>query len=237
MQLITPDWPDIPKVKAFTTTRNGGVSEGKFDSLNMGDHVGDDATSVLKNRQRLPVPNEPTWLKQVHGVGSVNLGPVPLEEPVADASYTSHANKVCVVMTADCLPILIAHKQAKQVFAIHAGWRGLAAGIIENAAPYMTDTADNYQAWLGPAISVNAFEVGAEVKQAFSQYPAAFKPSKNPGRYMLDLYHVAGKKMNSLGLSEVYGGEYCTYQDPLTFFSYRRDGQTGRMATCIWIGE
>lgn len=240
---ITPNWPAPKTIKAYSTTRKGGFSEGIYASLNLGLHVDDDLDTVKRNRSllqtELHLPTEPVWINQVHGIYVLQADQTSsLSDKTADASYTRQSNIVCTVLTADCLPILLCDHNASCVAAIHAGWRGLAAGVIEQTIKTMHIPGSELLAWLGPAIGPEAFEVGDEVKQQFCAVdPAAectFKPSKN-NRWLADIYSLAKQRLVQCGVTAVYGGEYCTYSDTERFFSYRRDGKTGRMASMIWI--
>ena len=238
---IIPDWPAPRWVGAGSTTRRGGVSEAPYDSLNLGDHVGDEPACVEENRKRLcdsrQLPARPHWLRQVHGTTVVDAATAP-RGIEADACYTHHPDTVCAVLTADCLPVLLCNEGGGGVAAIHAGWRGLAAGIIEQTILKLDCPAHRLMAWLGPAIGPEAFEVGEEVRQAFSRHDpacvAAFRPSVN-GRWLADLYALARRRLHVMGVTRVYGGHWCTYGNPERFYSYRRDGVTGRMATLIWL--
>ncbi len=235
--LIVPDWPAPVRVKALQTTRRGGVSLPPYASLNLGDHVGDDPQHVMRNRMRLSalLPSEPVWLEQVHGI-EVADADLASCAPRADACVARRG--VCVVMTADCLPVLLCDRAGTVVGAVHAGWRGLLGGVIEAAVGAMGVAPDTLMAWLGPAISRAAFEVGAEVREAFvscdRRAEAAFEPGEG-GKYLADLYALARLRLNALGISDVYGGDRCTYRESGEFFSYRRDGVTGRQGTFIWI--
>jgi len=244
---LVPDWPAPANVFAGTTTRQGGVSVAPYDSLNLGDHVGDSADAVANNRsllkQRCNLPAEPVWLKQVHGTAVVNAAAVN-DIPVADASYSHQSNSVCAVMTADCLPLLLCDQAGSVVAAVHAGWRGLADGVIEATIKEMDVTASKLMAWLGPAIGSKVFEVGDEVRQQFidvdPQAVEAFQSSElssTQGRWLADIYLLARQRLASLGLEQVYGGHCCTYTDAERFYSYRRDGVTGRMASLIWLDK
>ena len=236
---IEPDWPAPPGVRAFSSLRTGGVSQGAYASLNLGVHVGDRASSVATNRlmlkESLSLPAEPFWLNQVHGKTVVKAGRVGDGPPDADASFCEGTGVVCAVMTADCLPVLFCDCSGARVGAAHAGWRGLADGVLESTVEAMG--SGDLMAWLGPAIGPESFEVGAEVRQAFldrlGDCDAAFRPIDS-SHWLADLYGLARIALGRAGVSAVYGGEYCTYADPMRFFSYRRDGQTGRMATLIW---
>ncbi len=237
--LIIPDWPAPANVRALQTTRQGGTSGAPYDSLNLGDHVGDAPLAVARNRMLLNalLPGEPVWLEQVHGTSVANADSAGCL-PRADACVARRRNAVCVVMTADCLPVLLCDIQGRVVGAAHAGWKGLAAGVIEAAVQAMEVAPKDLFAWLGPAIGPSAFEVGAEVRAAFidtqPQAASAFKPGQ-PGKWLADLYQLASLRLNALGISRIYGGGYCTYLERERFFSYRRDGATGRMGTFIWL--
>ena len=238
---IIPNWSVPAQVRAVCTTRHGGVSVAPFDSLNLGDHVGDDPAAVARNRlivgDVLQLPTEPLWLQQVHGV-EVCAMDVGACYPQADASFALRNNQVCVVMTADCLPVLFCDKAGTRVAAAHAGWRGLEAGVLEQTVQKLGCAAHDIIAWLGPAIGAQAFEVGAEVRAAFMQHdPAAavaFQPTA-AGKWLADIYLLARQRLSAVGVQAIFGGEYCTYSDAQRFFSYRRDGQTGRMASLIWL--
>lgn len=242
--LLFPDWPAPENVRAVSSKRMNGYSEGVFQSFNLGDHVGDDPSRVHNNRQRFQalagMPSAPLWLQQVHGVAVVRpeLSSVQGDAVVADAAYSCMPKTVCTVMTADCLPLLVCDKAGQEVAAIHAGWRGLAAGVIEQTLQHFQAKASDIMVWLGPAIGPASFEVGAEVRAAFIQQQAAaaaaFKVHCH-GKYLADIYLLARQRLATLGISAVYGGEYCTYLQAEHFFSYRRDGQTGRMASAIWL--
>ncbi len=241
MQIIKPDWPAPAAVQALVTTRAGGVSLPPYDSLNLGDHVGDDPVAVVLNRQRLHalLPAEPRWLKQVHGtvVAKADMIVEPVE---ADAAVSFTAGMVCAVLTADCLPVLFCNRQGTRVAAAHAGWRGLAAGVLEAAAAAMQCPSSDILAWLGPAIGPQAFEVGEEVREAFVRdLPAAagaFAPRQS-GKWLADIYELARLRLARAGVREVYGGGLCTYSDSERFYSYRRDKATGRMAALVWLGD
>ncbi|MDG4550150.1 MAG: peptidoglycan editing factor PgeF [Candidatus Contendobacter sp.] len=240
--LIFPDWPAPARVRAASTIRHGGVSSSPYDSLNLADHVGDDPARVAENRRRLVAvagyPAEPAWLQQVHGKGVVAAETV--RAPVAaDAAWTREPGRPCVVMTADCLPVLLCDRAGTVVAAAHAGWRGLAGGVIAATVARMDAPPTELLAWLGPAIGPDAFEVGAEVRAAFLALDAGnvacFRPSP-AGRWLADLYELARRQLQGLGVSVVYGGEFCTFGEAERFFSYRRESRTGRMATLIWLG-
>lgn len=246
---ILPEWPLPANVRALTTTRLGGASLPPYDSFNLGCHVGDSTSHVQKNRNKLAaqckLPNNRfQWLNQVHG----DLACEALVDGVvreADASFTHKRNTVCVIMTADCLPVLLCDKQGRQVAAVHAGWRGLASGIIESTLAAFPQPLD-VSAWLGPAIGPSAFEVGGDVVDAFTRLSMsdeyalltkqAFVPHASiKGKWLADLYLLARIRLQSLGVADIYGGEYCTWDNKSKFYSYRRSGVTGRMASLIWL--
>lgn len=236
---ITPDWPAPANVQALQTTRKGGVSVSPYDSFNLGSHVGDNPLAVSRNRMLLAplLPSEPVWLNQVHGIAVADAGRADCL-PEADASVSTHPGAVCVVMTADCLPILLCDDQGSVVGAAHAGWRSLCDGVIEATVSAMNVPAPTLMAWLGPAIGPTAFEVGDEVRTAFmakqAQAADAFVAGAE-GKWMADLYQLARLRLNVLGITRIYGGGLCTYSDPDRFYSYRRDGVTGRMGTFICL--
>ncbi|MFJ3483582.1 peptidoglycan editing factor PgeF [Pseudomonas sp. NPDC090202] len=235
---LTPDWPARASIKACVTTRAGGVSLPPFDSFNLGDHVDDSPEAVAHNRalltSRLNV--QPAWLKQVHGIDVVEASPAQVMQ--ADASWTATLGVACTIMTADCLPALFCNRAGTQVAAAHAGWRGLAAGVLEAAVDSFADAPGEILAWLGPAIGPQAFEVGPEVREAFvATHPEtveAFIPSVNPGKFMADIYQLARLRLAAHGVTAVYGGGWSTYNDE-RFFSYRRGARTGRFASLVWI--
>lgn len=240
---ILPSWPAPPRVQAVSTTRIGGFSEPPYEGLNLADHVGDDPETVRSNRQwlkrTLGLPAEPVWLRQVHGARMV-----PAETAKADAkadgSFTFHAAVVCAVLTADCLPLLLCDRDGSRVAAAHVGWRGLKAGIIEAAVDALDKAGAELMAWLGPAIGPNAFEVGDEVRQTFIDHEqraaAAFRPTPS-GRWLADVFALARQRLASRGVEAVYGGDRCTLSEAQRFYSYRRDGTTGRMASLIWLNN
>ena len=236
---IIPDWPAPNNVQAVQTTRKGGISSAPYDSLNLGSHVGDAPLCVARNRMLLNtlLPSEPVWLEQMHGTLVTNADMASCL-PQADACIARHRAAVCVVLTADCLPVLLCDTQGSVVGAAHAGWKGLAAGVIEATVQAMNVVPQNLLAWLGPAISQDAFEVGAEVRTAFTavhpQALPAFIPGPN-GKWFADIYALARLRLNALGITRIYGGEHCTYRDTEHFYSYRREGSTGRMGTFIWL--
>ncbi|MFC6339267.1 peptidoglycan editing factor PgeF [Pseudomonas sp. CCM 7891] len=235
---LTPDWPAPAGVKACVTTRAGGVSLGSFDSLNLGDHVEDSLDAVLENRRRLSdaLHIQPAWLRQIHGVTVVEADPGRIAE--ADGSWTSTPGIACTAMTADCLPVLFCNRAGTRVAAAHAGWRGLAAGVLEATVESLDVEPAEVLVWLGPAIGPQAFEVGPEVREVFMQQllvtAEAFVPSQNPGKFMADIYQLARLRLAERGITAVYGGGFCTVTDP-RFYSYRRSPLTGRFASLIWL--
>lgn len=238
---ITPEWPAPAWVHSLATTRQGGSSTGPYASFNLADHVGDDPCVVAQNRQRLlehfALPSSPTWLSQVHGVKVVDAA-YAKPGSIADASHTDQAAVVCAVLTADCLPVLLCDRERMRIGVAHAGWRGLAQGVLGATVAAMQSPPAQIMAWLGPAIGASAFEVGEDVYYAFTQHnPAwgdAFKPS-GAGRWHANLYQLARWQLQKIGVTAVYGGDRCTYSDAGQFYSYRRDGVTGRMASLIWM--
>lgn len=253
LPLIIPDWLGGPlNIGAFSTERVGGVSQAPYGDgagdggLNIGMHTADDPGHVLQNRALLRrlLPSEPVWLRQVHGNAVVDAAVVgPNAIPAADASFTNRPGVVCVVMAADCLPVLLCDAHGAVVGVVHAGWRGLAAGVLQNTIVAMrTAGAGDVLAWLGPAIGPQSFEVGIDVLTAFvdhdPQAMAAFRPlPSQPGKYLADLYHLARLILVKNGIGKISGGSRCTVTETQRFFSYRRDQETGRMATMIWIKE
>lgn len=236
---IVPDWPAPANVSALVTTRAGGMSRGPYASMNLAAHVGDDPAAVAENRRRLRerLPAEPHWLNQVHGSCVVDAASAaPGGE--ADAAVAGSKGVVCAVLTADCLPVLLCNDAGTAVCAAHAGWRGLAGGVVEAAVRAMGVPPVRLMAWLGPAIGPQAFEVGDEVREAFLAHaPVAaesFAPKAN-GRWLADLYRLAGQRLNAAGVSRVFGGGFCTYNEAARFYSYRREKTTGRMASLIWM--
>lgn len=238
---ITPDWPAPANVKAVSTTRFGGISQGPYEGLNLGDHVGDTPAAVSHNRQwlqqQLGLAHAPAWLSQTHSTIVQELHEPLTEIPHADASITRQLGLACTVMTADCLPVLLCDRQGTQVGAVHAGWRGLADGIIEQTVACFGQAPDQLLAWLGPAIGPQAFEVGGEVREQFlADDPAAesaFLPQGD--KWLADIYQLARLRLHRLGVTQVFGGSECTVSDASRFFSYRRDGVTGRQASLIWL--
>lgn len=240
---IVPDWPAPARVRAFVTTREGGVSEGEYGSLNLGAKGDDDPARVAANRRavRAHLPADPRWLAQVHGtaVADLDAGDAGVAA-VADAAATSVPGRVAVVLTADCLPVFLCREDGSRVAVAHAGWRGLAAGVLENAVAALGGEASRVLAWLGPAIGPAAFEVGSEVVEAFvsvqAQDRSAFAP-RGGGKYLADLYALARLRLARAGVEGVSGGGFCTYTERERFFSYRRVKESGRLGAFIWIDE
>ncbi|MBU0499169.1 MAG: peptidoglycan editing factor PgeF [Gammaproteobacteria bacterium] len=244
LEWLEPEWSAPAHVRAVSTTRLGGMSAAPHNSLNLAGHVGDDKVNVSENRRRLiqalEIPAEPVWLNQVHGCGVAELSnrsksQIPI---AADAAWTDRPGEVCVVMTADCLPLLICDEAGTQVATVHAGWRGLCEGVIEAALARFHSPTSNLHAWLGPAIGPDAFEVGPEVRAAFLALDAAAGVAFRPGqgdKWFADIFALARQRLRKAGIEAISGGGHCTFSDEEHFFSYRRDGVTGRMATLIWI--
>jgi len=241
LAVIIPDWQAPSRVRALATTRAGGVSLGAYASLNLADHVGDDPLAVAENRrilrEALALPSEPRWLTQVHGCDVADAGGA--EPCVADAVIATKPGQVCAVLTADCLPVLLCDDRGERVAAVHAGWRGLADGVIEAAIECLARPPQRLLAWLGPAIGPDAFEIGDEVRVRLTSglggiAAGAFRPSPS-GRWLADLPRLARLRLAAAGVERVSGGTLCTYSDATRFYSYRRDGSTGRMATLVWI--
>ena len=240
---IAANWPVPEGITAGTTLRHRGVSSGAYDSFNLGATVGDDLAAVKQNRRRFKsacgLPAEPLWLKQVHGT-TVVTHPARNPDSAADAAVSAAPGTTCAVLTADCLPVLFVSRNGREIGAAHAGWRGLAAGVLEaTVRSFSSDPAD-LLAWLGPAISQPAFEVGAEVRQEFVANDPAAEGCfvANPrGRWQADLYALARRRLSRAGVTRVSGGDFCTFGEPGRFFSYRRDRVTGRMASLIWLSE
>ena len=238
---IVPEWPIPANVRALITTRGGGASRGAYAGLNLGLRSGDDVEDVARNRAslRARLPAEPVWLRQVHGTAVVEAD-TAAGNPEADAAISRRPGTVCAVLTADCLPLLMCDEAGSTVAAVHAGWRGLCSGVIEQTLRAMARPPQTLLAYLGPAIGPAAYEVGAEVRAAFlaadpdAASAAAFAPGK-PGKFYADLYALARRRLARGGVTRVYGGAYCTCTERERFYSYRRDGATGRMASLIWI--
>lgn len=240
-QVIMPDWPCPASVKAFTTTRIGGFSPSPFDNFNFSADHGDAPENVMRNRallcEHFALPKPPTWIKQVHGIEAIDASLIYPTPPAADSSYSLQPNIVCAVQTADCLPVLLCDKKGTMVAAIHAGWRGLAAGAIEAARDCLPST--QLMAWMGPAIGPKVFEIGPEVREIFlDQDPnahTAFMPAEKTDHWLGDLYALARMRLARAGVTDIYGGNYCTYTQSDLFYSYRREKQTGRMVSLIWF--
>jgi YfiH family protein len=236
---MVPEWPAPPGVRAVQTLRTGGCSPAPWESFNLGDHVGDAPCRVAANRAELRamLPGEPCWLRQVHGIRVVDAASVE-GVPEADAAFTRQPGTVCAVMTADCLPVLFCDRSGSVVAAAHAGWRGLLAGVLEATVGAMDVPPGELLAWFGPAIGAQRFEVGDEVRAAFvARDPAgaaAFR-ALDGGKWLADIYTLARQRLAAAGVAAVFGGGGCTVGDSARFFSYRRDGTTGRMATLIWL--
>jgi len=247
IEVLRPDWPASAAVQVAFTTRIGGVSSGRFTSLNVATHVGDDAVAVAENRRRLraalALPAEPLWMRQIHGIGVCDAdaaggAPAPAGPPTADAAVTRTPGRVLAIQVADCLPVVFATADAKVVAAAHAGWRGLAAGVLEAVVAAMGAPASWLHAWIGPAISATNFEVGTEVRTAFvavdPRAGIAFEPNAR-GRWQCDLALLASQRLATLGLQSVSNCRLCTHADAGRFFSYRRDGETGRQTALVWL--
>lgn len=240
LEFIRPDWSAPSRVRAVSTSRQGGVSAAPWDSFNLADHVGDAYSAVTENRRRLvdtlQLPASPNWLKQVHGAS------VAIERwspgCAGDAAYTQQAGVVCAVLTADCLPLLMCDQAGTQIAVVHAGWRGLVAGVIEATLTRFSGDRADIMVWLGPAIGPAAFEVGEDVYKAFTTTDShacrAFEPCGS-GHWLANLYELARLRLRAVGVTQICGGELCTLSDPHRFFSYRRDGETGRMVSLIWL--
>jgi YfiH family protein len=256
--LLIADWPAPENIRAITTLRSGpGISLAPFDRFNVGINSGDAAAAVIENRRRLAeiahLPSEPRWLRQVHGTVVADLespppvdrqeGPnadvlLPAHEIIADASRTSRADTVLAILTADCLPVLFCNDQGTEVAAAHAGWRGLAAGVLEATVSSMRSTPMELFAWLGPAAGPASYEIGADVRDAFLTIDPAADTAFFPTRehhWRVDLYMLARQRLTAIGVNRVFGGALCTIADPKRFYSHRRDGRSGRMASLIWI--
>jgi YfiH family protein len=236
--LITPDWLAPGNVRAFSTTRKCGFSKGKWGQLNLGAHCGDNPEHVYQNRGLLQalLPSSPRWLRQVHGTAVADWSDTYHPDIEADAIVSSQPGQVCAVLTADCLPVLFCNRRGDRVGIAHAGWRGLANGILEATVRALDETPTQLMAWMGPAIGPQVYEVGADVAEAFpGEFPAGFTPRGD--RFLMDIYALAKLKLAAVGVHAVYGGAYCTLSDSGRFFSYRRDGVTGRMASLIWLDQ
>ena len=243
MQVINPNWSVPKNIHAFTTTREGGVSLTPYFNFNLGDHVGDDKSAVKTNRtllvEKFGLPQTPIFLTQTHSTRVLQL-PYSGENLEADAVYTNVPNQVCVVMTADCLPVLFTTTSGNEVAAVHAGWRGLCDGVLEETVKYFQAKYEDIIVWFGPAIGPKAFQVGIDVVEKFvavdEKAKLAFQPDAiEEGKYLGNLYQIATQRLNNLGITQIYGGNHCTFNEKELFFSYRRDNQTGRMASVIWF--
>lgn len=240
LKVVEPAWSSPSRVRALCTTRHGGYSDAPYDSLNLAAHVGDDSNHVLANREllqkTLSLPAEPNWLEQTHSTRVVIL-----EENasrIADAAITRQTNNLAVVMTADCLPVLLCNRAGSEVAAIHAGWRGLADGVIETTLRQMQSPADELMAWIGPGISQQCFEVGDEVWDIFvaqGEHNQRYFKANRPGHWLCDLHGLATAILSRYGITEIARASACSYSDESCFFSYRRNASTGRMASLIWI--
>jgi len=242
-QFIIPDWPAPANVRAAVTTRAGGTSRAPYDAFNLAAHVGDDPEAVRANRAQLrsvlKLPAEPVWLRQVHGINVIDAARAA-GEPEADGAFALQPGAVCAVLTADCLPVLLCDRAGTRVAVLHAGWRGLAAGVIEQGVRALGLPGYDLFAWLGPAIGPQAFEVGPEVRAAFMLEDAGAAEAFHAGRsdrYLADLYLLARRRLAHLGVEAVSGGGFCTATDRARFYSYRRDGACGRMASLIWLSN
>jgi len=244
---LEADWTAPPGVRAVSTLRRGGTSSGCWQGLNLGSHVGDDPQAVACNRdllrRTLALPGEPQWLRQVHGADVVEARGDGVER-LADAAWTMRPGVACAVLTADCLPVVLAARDGSAVAVAHCGWRGLVAGVLATTVAAMPRDAPDLQAWFGPAIGPGAFEVGEDVRDAFLALPssfggeagAAFEAREHrPGKYLADLFALGRAALRALGVRDISGGGRCTFSDAANFYSYRRDRETGRMATLVWI--
>jgi YfiH family protein len=235
---IRPDWPAPANIQAFTTTRSGGVSKGPWSAFNLGNRCGDHSAHVAQNRENLNdmLPCAVSWLQQVHGTRVVQFSSDSIAEPIADAAVSFTPGQVCAVLTADCLPVFFCNRRGDRIGVAHAGWRGLAQGVLQATVDALDEDPSQLMAWLGPAIGPGAYEVGVELAKAFAdEFPTGF--TRSGERYLLDLYTLARLKLNGVGVNNVGGGGFCTLSEPQRFFSYRRDGNTGRMASVIWFNH
>ena len=242
--LIVPRWPAPAHVRALTTTRRGGVSEGAYASFNLASHCGDDLAHVIENRKRLATrhaaPPVVCWLNQVHGIDVIDADRDYAVAPTGDAALSQTSSRACVILTADCVPVLICDRAGTMVGAAHCGWRGLAHGVLDALLQRLPAERENLIAWLGPAIGPQRYEVGSDVRDALLATTSppiverALRPSH--GKWLANLYELARSQLTALGVAAVYGGGLCTYDDA-RFYSYRRDGVTGRMATLIWLSD
>lgn len=240
LEFICPDWPASSHVRAVASTRVGGISRGAYAGLNLAAHVGDRPEDVAENRrilmQALQLPSEPDWLDQQHGAGVREARAVP-ETASADASHTTSAGPVCVVQTADCLPVLLCSRKGDWVAAAHVGWKGIAANVLEATVRAYPGSPADLLAWLGPAISAEFYEVDEPVREALGEAlsSAALRPSNRTGHWLLDLSSAAAWQLEQAGVADCFGGSWCTFRDERLFYSHRRDRTTGRMATLIWL--
>lgn len=246
MEWLTPDWPAANNIRALCTLKRGGYSRGSYQGLNLATHVGDEPSAVNINRRllvsNLNLPSEPRWLNQVHGTKVATKDSMPLREPEADASISSAIDEVCVVLTADCLPILLCNVQGTKVGAVHAGWKGLASGVIESTVKHLRCPPETIMAWLGPAIGPDAFEVGRDVVDIFKKTNTNIKKAfkkMNASTWKANIYLLARMRLEALGITQIFGGEFCTYTETDRFYSARRanhqhKSSTGRMASLIW---
>ncbi|WGL18179.1 peptidoglycan editing factor PgeF [Microbulbifer bruguierae] len=246
---LVPDWPAPGNVRAFFTLRQDGHSEGGYAAFNLADHVGDSPDAVAANRAQLQaelqLPSEPQWLEQIHSDRAVEAQSDGMVR-TADASYTAESKVVCTVLTADCLPLLVCNRDGSEVAAIHAGWRGLTGGVIRETINAMTSKPQDLMVWLGPAIGPEAFECGVDVLEAAFESSLSeahaeaiakcFVPhDKKPLHFLADIYGLGCAELAELGVTEIFGGDRCTVTEDSEFFSYRRDRDTGRMASLIWF--
>lgn len=242
-EVISANWPAPAHARALTTTRAGGVSRGPYESFNLGDHVGDDPEAVRQNRawlrETLALPAEPVWLKQVHGVRVVDAATTQAGTET-DGAWTDRPGVVCAVLTADCLPIFFCNRKGTKVALLHAGWRGLAGGIVDSGLRALNMPPEELLVWLGPAIGPASYEVGDDVRRAFvdddPDAAEAFRPA-GAGRWYANMYALARRQLWLRGVCAVHGGERCTLRERETFYSFRRDGATGRMASLIWLAR
>lgn len=243
MTALYPNWQAPKNIRALTTFRDGGVSLAPFDSFNLGAHVGDDQNAVQTNRtllvEKFGLPQFPLFLNQTHSTRVIEL-PYAGDDLNADATYSNQPNQVCLVMTADCLPVLFCSKNGDEVAAAHAGWRGLCDGVLEQTVKAFKCDPSEIMAWFGPAIGPKAFQVGQDVVEQFvAQDPQAREAfvadPESADKFLGNLYQIATQRLNKLGISQISGGEHCTYFEAERFFSYRRDDKTGRMASLIWF--
>jgi YfiH family protein len=236
---LVPDWPAPANVRAFVTTRAGGVSEGEYGAMNLGYSSGDVPERVARNREIVGahLPSAPRWLRQVHGIGVLDLDKAAADEVTADAVVTATPGRVAEVLTADCMPLFFCDVHGRSVGVAHAGWRGMAAGVVEATVHTLAAEPREVLAWMGPAIGPDAFEVGPEVREAFvrddTEAGGAFR-SHRPGKFMADLYALARRRLQRAGVERIYGGGFCTFHEAERFFSYRRVKASGRMGSFIW---